>query len=79
MVVAVDAGEGVQEKAQEVFLVKGRFRCVQDKVEDEHNSGMSIVKDHSPGGTNLVGVVGIVKEKADKDDPGDGGEKGRDQ
>ena len=43
VVVAVDAGEGVQEKAQEVFLVKGRPRCVQDKVEDQHDSGMSIV------------------------------------
>ena len=40
---------------------------------------MSIVEGHSQGGTNLVGVVGIVKEKADKDDPGNGGEKGRDQ
>ena len=74
VVIAVDAGQGIEEKAKQVFFVKRWLQGVEDQVEETHDDCVAVVDGYSQSWIDLVG--GAVKKKADKEDPCHRGEEG---
>ena len=74
VIVTVDAGKGVEEKAEQVFFVKRWLRSVEDQVKETHDCCVAVVDFYSQGWIDLVG--GAVEKKADEEDPCHRGEEG---